>query len=459
MDNLGENEKEILKMREEFNRQALRLVLFFVGLFLSIFILFQCEINPRWPLEVFNKVSRFIKPYTTMQFEKVNSSRPNLNLVLAKGYGVRFHSWTIAYNDKQLMVYDSLAQTNLLETHQAGGTIELVDYYQDLYSSVACQYSSGSSRFLDVYSSKTDWDIDEKKETAKSRPVLNKVSSIKFDNMKFLCFADNDSFYAVNNKTNSIEYFEGKAQTPAKSFAIGKPFISYFDYDFDFVNVNAFDGKTFYYIRKEEKVPKMVKGVIKESTGLENSHFIPVNTERFYLGNDVILDNNGKYFAIDPYDGKITCRQLLLGEDTTLKFYNIAKKHDNFYHFDERQETLTPIKIKPINLFSIFLDPNVDQETHPAYAIASGMFIDLGLDADDNDNPIVMFDYINNLYVCKTSGIDEPVTEAYISYESDMMSIYFMNNKSIYKCSVKPYTLKLRKLDLEPEPIKTIENK
>ena len=65
---------------------------------------------------------------------------------------------------------------------------------------------------------------------------------------------------------------------------------------------------------------------------------------------------------------------------------------------------------------------------------------------------------MNQLSICQTSGIDEPVTESYISYENGLMSIYFMNEKSIYRCSLdqeQMYDLKLKKLDLKPEPIKT----
>lgn len=468
MDNLGEDEKEILKMRKEFNRHALRLALFFVGLFLSIIIFFQCGVNPRWPIEVFNKISRFVKPYSSLRFERVNSTRPNLHLVTAKCKEGRYklQNFTIAYDDRKIQVFETLSLTNLLATHQVDGNIEYVDYFDNPYSSmnIACQYLAGSKRFLDVYSINKDWNWDsEKNETIpNAKPTLDKALSIKFDDMKFVCFADNNSFFAANNKTNSIDYFDGKTQVPGKSFSIGKPFIFAFDYSEYNINLYAFDGKTFYRINKSDKVTLEAKAVVKESTGLHKSGFIPVNSEHYSHANGIVLINDGKCFDLFSYAGQVECKQLFLDKQTTLRFYNIAQNNDNYFHFDEKQETLTPIRIKPINLFCMFWFPNIDSDHGPYTPFRSGTFINLGLDQSDNNNPIVMFDYINNLYVCKTFGIDEPVSEAYISYEKGLMSMYFMNDKSIYRCSLDPeqmYNLKLRKLDLEPEPIKTIDGK
>ncbi|MBP7733643.1 MAG: hypothetical protein KA140_07805 [Caldisericia bacterium] len=463
MDNMGETEKDSLEMRKEYNRHALRIALFFVGLILSIVIFGVCGTNPRWPIEVFNKISRFVKPYSTLQFEKINSSRPNLHLVTAKSQedSYKFQSFSIAYDNKNIQVYDSLSLTNLLTTHQVDGEIEYVDYFEGQSINIACQYLSGSKRFLDVYSIDKDWNWDSEKNQIipNAKPTLDKVLSIKFDDMKFVCLAGENSFFAANNKTNTIEYFDGKSQVPGMVFPIEKPFIFDFDYSIHGIDIYAFDGKSIYHIEKSDKVTLVAKGAVKESTGLKNSYFIPVTTEHYnlYNTNGIILINDGKYFVFDSYNGSVSYKQLLLG-DNSLKFYNIAQNHDNYYHFDEKQETLTPIKIKPINLFCMCWFPNVDQKVYSNDAVSSGIFVNLGLDQLDNDKPIIMFDYINNLYVCKTYGIDEPVTESYVSYENGFMSIYFMNDKSIYRCSLdqeRMYNLKLRKLDLKPEPIKT----
>lgn len=59
-----------------------------------------------------------------------------------------------------------------------------------------------------------------------------------------------------------------------------------------------------------------------------------------------------------------------------------------------------------------------------------------------------------------TIDIDEPVDEAHVTYEDKKLTIYFMNNESIYRWQNSEQgiqNLKLRKLDLEPETIKTIK--
>jgi hypothetical protein len=319
----------------------------------------------------------------------------------------------------------------------------------------ACQYKSGEQRFLDVYSIQGSWDSEDNQNTIPT-PTIYKVSSIKFDDIKFLCFAERNSFFAINTKTNSIVYIDGKTQTPCRTFQIGKPFVSYFDYTLENINVYGFDGKTFYHIQKNDKMTLVGKVVIKESSGLNNTNFLPINSEHSNNCSGIILLNNLRCFVIDSYNGSVAYKQLFLG-NKTLKFFNIAQNNDDYYHFDERQKTLTPIKIRPINMFGLFWSLDVDCEAYPTNVVVSGMFINLRLDQSNNDNPLVLFDYIDNLYICTTSGINEPVTEAYIAYENDMMSIYNMNDKSVYQCKLNAdqmYYLKLQKLDLKPEPIK-----
>jgi hypothetical protein len=342
-------------MRKEINRHALRLALFFVGLILSIVIFLSCGANPRLPIEWFNKINRFVKPYSTLRFDKVNSSRPNLHLVTAKSNvgNHKLQSLAIAYDDRKIQIFESLSLTNLLTTHQIDGIIEYVDYFEGLSFiegqsiKIACQYLSGSKRFLDLYNIDKNWNWDSEKNQIipNAKPKLDKVLSIKFDDMKFICMTGDNSFFAANNKTFSIDYFDGKSTTPSKSFSFGKPFIFDFDYIIDSINVYAFDGKTFYYINKCENVALKAKEEVKESTGLDNSHFIPVTTEHCNLfnTNGIIMINDGKCFVLDSYNGSVIHKQLLLG-DNSLKFYNIAQNHDKYYHFDEKQETSTPVK-------------------------------------------------------------------------------------------------------------------
>jgi hypothetical protein len=92
------------KGKKEYNRHALRLLLFFIGLILSVIIFIQCGSNPNWPIEVFDKICRYVTPHSTLQFKKVNSCRPNNHMTTIKGYAADHHqSPAITYDVKKSM--------------------------------------------------------------------------------------------------------------------------------------------------------------------------------------------------------------------------------------------------------------------------------------------------------------------------------------------------------------------
>ena len=82
----------------------------------------------------------------------------------------------------------------------------------------------------------------------------------------------------------------------------------------------------------------------------------------------------------------------------------------------------------------------------------------IALTTDQQNICQIYFIAIPYMFSLSTRGIDEPVDEAHVTYEDDKLTIYFMNKNSIYRWqNSQPGidNLKLRQLDLKPEPIKT----
>jgi hypothetical protein len=79
---------------------------------------------------------------------------------------------------------------------------------------------------------------------------------------------------------------------------------------------------------------------------------------------------------------------------------------------------------------------------------------------NNNKEISILFSSRSVLKLLETSGINEPVNEALVTHEDNKLTIYFMNKDSIFRWQNSEegiQNLKLRKLDLKPEPIKTIQ--
>lgn len=85
----------------------------------------------------------------------------------------------------------------------------------------------------------------------------------------------------------------------------------------------------------------------------------------------------------------------------------------------------------------------------------------ISLILDQNSEPMLLFNTRTTFKSFGSSGIDEPVDEAHVTYEDGRLTVYFMNKNSIYRWQNTQEgidNLKLRKLDIKPEPIKTVNN-
>lgn len=285
---------------------------------------------------------------------------------------------------------------------------------------------------------------------------VKKLLEMPFDDLEFYCFAKQAKFISKNTKKFEINLHgqNGKIENSCK---IGKPFIYTVEYNTDCESFFTFDGTTAREHDVEKDVKQTTDVVIKGSNGLKDARFIPADDTYTSMYYEPILVNDGKIYTLDFREDNSSFFEISTKPDTKMTFYNTMTEGGKNYQCDLRLKERNEIPYKTLGLFNFPCKNRSFEPYHFFMAIESGLYINLCLDTSKNNKPTLMIDCCDKLLTMDTSGIDEPVNEAYLVSSDGDYLIYFMNNKSIYQTKFTEdnyYNFKLMKLAIKPGPVK-----
>ncbi len=461
-----------------------------------------------------------LKRNETFEFVKTTNNAPNQKIVIPYGWTEQQNGFNtfVTYDENRIYFHESLRLEKPIETIKIDGEIKSVScYYREPEFSLGfsfnsddgggesknqqepkdgllihCQYSKNNTDRLVVFRipamayalyglgknpelknifDRTDF-LKNQNETRSALPknvteggkilhpskAMVKDLDIPFEKREFICFTGKYGYIAENTKDYSLEYFDDNGKI-INNMSIGRPFICNFNYNFDSIQFSTFDGQFCNQYKLDGKLFKEYSVEIKEAAATSDSRFIPCNQDRFgYF--DPLLVSGSKVFAIFYDEYSIIKGSLGNTSEIEMLDYNTFKMDGKNYHFNVRRKEKQKIAIRPISNFSLFWDPTMPKKMSAGDVILAGMFISPSID-NESQKPVVYIDYADNLMIAETSGIDEPVDRAFVTYEEGNMAIYFMNDRSIFRwsCTREEYRqMKFLNITDEPEGLFLQEN-
>lgn len=513
-------EKAKIIERKKKDQRFLKMSIISVIAFIGLANLWNDPSSFRMYIDNINWV---IKPYTTIKFEKVSNSRPNQHIVLPGGFielERNFNTY-ITYDDKFIYFYESLALQTPLNKIEINGKIKSVSsfYFSPSLSSamnfikkidqtnienindlsgffIHCEYVGATGEKLVVYhidnesyeyyarsllqspEQKNEMikEIANFRQEAKKYPFIKmpgnvsddnrivhpalgvkKMLEIPFDELEFCCFAGQARFISknINKHYINLHGWDGKILS---SYKIGKPFIYTMNNNCDRVSFYTFDGVTLRVHNVENDVKPTSEIAIKNGGELKDARFIPGNDTKTSLYYNPVLVNAGRIYSVDNERDNPRSVEIETKPDTKMTFYNMMTEAGKYYQCDINRLDRNEIPYKPLGLFLFDWRSKELDKYNFSVAILSGLNINLCVDKENK--PVVFFDICDKLRALETSGINEPVDEAFLTFYQDTCSIYFMNRKSIYKAMFDEdefYYFKYRKQSYKSEPIKTTQ--
>lgn len=462
----------------------------------------------------FSNMLRVLKRNETFEFTKTTINVPNQKIVIPYGWTEQQNGFNtlVTYDENRIYFYESLRLKKPIETIKIDGEIKSVScYYREPKFSLGfpsgngdggesenqqelndgllihCQYSKNNTDRLVVFRiparvytlynlaknpelknifDPSDFLINQNeakstlpRNVTEDRKILHPIKALvkdldlPFEKREFICFTGNYGYIIENTKDYSLEYFDDNGVI-INRVIIGKPFIYDFRYMFESVEIYTFDG---IYCNQHNfddngKLHKEYSVEIKEVSEIAKSRFVPGNMECFGSYDPLLVSGN-KAFSISFNDYSIIRGALGNLDEIEMLDHNTFKMDGQNYHFNVRRKEKQKISIQPISNFSLFWDPTMPEKMYTNDVIIAGMFISPSIDIE-SQKPVVYIDYADNLMIADTSGIDESVDRAYVTYEEGNMAIYFMNDRSIFRwsCTREEYRqMKFMNITDEPE--------
>lgn len=479
--------------------------------------------NPDTAGETLRRFFYSLVPNSRLYFTKVNNSRPACKIAQIKGDLASFKNLNVypVYDEHSIYLYDSYSLNNLITTIPVFGHVNSVSCYvtSDLWMTrtgdvkldklkritdglyINCLYDKdGKNRFLCqfiptyaftmFYLSKTgDKETVEKliKDSTSDNSisrlfnpsgkkqiidgkiihpglVTEEIINIPFDNQEFLglCFDQ----YGVTNiiakdlSSKSLVILNDKGKTKTQ-YKIGRPFTAYVNYYLDYANVYVFDGTYFFHFRASgENFERDQKFPVDNGT-FSNARFVPISNNDFSYVYYPLIVNNGKFIFIDESNNENRKKYQIIDLPKNSKFISYSNLETGGKHFliNFYYKHLKNIHYKTINQNITAYTPKFLNSENYMEPVLSGAFINLCLDVSNN-NPVILCDVCDQIFIARTYNIDESVDEGYVTYVDNKLTIYFMNKNSIYLWQNYQEgidNIKFQELNIEPEPIKTIQ--
>ena len=443
-------------------------------------------------------------PNSHLYFTKVNSSRPACKIAQIKGDITNFKFLNVytAYDEHNIYLYDSYYLDNIVRTIPVDGSVKSVSCYlnsgihkaEGLY--INCLYSKDCKNKLSCYfipddafgmyqytvTSTKDRVSDYIKNYAKDDSTLKilfpnsqkqvtngiilhpglvaeKIINFELGNMEFLglCFDESGAtnIIAKDCPSQSLVIVNDKGRIKVQ-YKIGHSFAAYVNYYISYPDAYVFDGTNYIHlIASDEVFTCLLKTPVDNGT-FSNARFVPSSDDDFSLIYDPVIINNGKIIQIEEYkeyENPKMFKVLDIPSNAKFKYFDCYDLDGSSYIYDFEYNNTKKIDYKIVNRMFSYDAPKYTSEM---YTDIFSNFISLCI--DKSNNGIVLFHIKNEVHIVDTLCIKEPVDEAHVTYEDNKLTIYFMNKNSIYRWQNSQGgidNLKFRKLDIEPEPIKT----
>lgn len=302
-----------------------------------------------------------------------------------------------------------------------------------------------------------------------SHPGLSivKLFDTEFDGIDFLGFisnSDNGTFYAVLNKRKSrFELRNNSSNMIASSQPVAKATRATCRYGKDRdITFETYDGNhlcLFTLSHGSLMITPEYETSFNGNTDLNINLLTKMdNSPQGYLSDCFVVAGSKLYF-VDPYNKKTEfLKDLQIPAGYGYLYYVRSDGISTILESQDFTYVNVPYKFFYQKSFSDLPDGYPDKnssyyDTHGQYLVAGSSTL------KPTETKIFLFSK-TDVYSLDTSGIDEPVDEAHVTYEDGRLTIYFMNKTSIYRWQNSQEgisNLKLRKLDIKPEPIKPIK--
>lgn len=528
-------ETDLSKTDKKFGKHDLESTFFVVGVFMVLVYLLNFGAVNDAIGSFLGRCLWLVKPYSTISFEKIQRTDPDLKYVdiIKDGFRGLPETINISYNKNKIFLQKSIYDKDALNSISIDGQIKEVrcffsgelnwDYYMKRDDQIAtdryglylyCIYQANGEQRLSCYQigqnnferyyyikpykdgktidqdkawtelQKYIWEsypykaFDNRNETKRNEYIdafnnfkhpgtfLRKKFDIVFDGFEFAGFLgnyNNGTYYLVLNKNNSmLELRRNTNNSVFSSISVPKAANVASNRGIENVYCQVFDGRNlfFYKIYDDElKFEYMHQTSFNENTDKTLISLTKIDQLGSYVFRSFVIESQKLYF-VDTYDKKtIFLKNITNPVDYGYLYYvnpdnssTIVESQDftsvtipyRFFHqqsFDYR-----PDGYKRLNTGFFYGD-------HGQYLVAGKSSVDL------SEIKIFLFTK-TDIFSLNTFGIDEPVDETYITNENDKLTVYFMNKNSIYRWQNSQNdisNLKFRKLDLQPEPIKTIK--
>ncbi len=296
---------------------------------------------------------------------------------------------------------------------------------------------------------------------------LKKLFECDFNNMVFLGthsnFSNGMRFVVLNRTTSRLELYSNFDKKTLKSLSIP----------------NA--SKAFYLKRSYgSNIYQVFDGMKLNNFELSeiNEEFVLISTIKIPIDYDESLDtlsettikpqfNYGSHETINIgghlYDADLQSSDLIdIANSNDVKDYGLGyyvKKDNTTVIFDTIELTSATLQYALFFQEEFMYFPDGYERKNTAYYDTYRQYLVAGQSASNPIETKIFLFSKTDVFTLNSSGIDEPVDEAHVTYEDGRLTIYFMNKNSIYRWQNSQEdigNLKLRKLDINPEPIKTI---
>ena len=456
---------------------------------LILYLIFSFQVNTFVETTV-NNFFWSLKPYSTIHFEKLENPSPDFRICNIKSLeDFSFHvsfDMTVATNNKNITIYESPTKQKPLETININGQIDKIECYHleakdrliNKKKSVSpyntglfmfCSYSANNSRTLACYKvtkeepTQTDetqvGDYEVSTKYAKPPNHVVKITTlfeIPFFGKRFIDVSKNDSaitgFIVENTSNNSIELYS----TDNKLLSSVKPpkIVSVIPVrSIENQRIIVFDGRQLHNINVKDN--KLVTEKVTLVTTKESSDFVwlhkELQSEQSWSIPDIAFKLDGRIYLFSTYSNTLVRTNF---SDKVSPGYGCIVNQEGsvFFLVSEESESFalpyTTISQRP---FYPCFDRRFGFNEHsPILAALKPL-------SGESTVQLVIYNIFHEFVVLGTSGINEPIDQAYVNLEDGKLTIYLMNKNSIYRwqnwyeCM---NNLKLRKLDLKPEPIK-----
>lgn len=371
-------------------------------------------------------------------------------------------------NGKQMLSCHQIGQNNF----ERYGYIKPYKEYKNLTQDQAWDKLTSDLYNLYPYDPNNNWYethrneiIDAYKNYKHPSKFLKRLFDISFDGMEFGGFIANpykNTYYLMLNKNkssleqrknldnkvfSSIQIPNSKSLTTTSTFYSTRCYVSD-GKNIHFINISNDSLKLEYEYHTDFK--KEGASPVICLTKLKNcySHY-----------SDCFIINDGKFFLFDPYNKKTEfLKKMPKPIDYGFLYYVNADSTSTIVESIDLTCVNVPYRFFHQQHFSEL--PDGYEKNSIAFYGSHGQYLVAGRSFKDPTETKIFLFSKTDVFSLNISGIDELVDEACITHENDKLTIYFMNKDSIYRWQNSQESirnLKLRQLDLEPEPIKTIQ--